>query len=290
MPGFHEAQIAVYRSANSISLSVRKKVASNLCETNILASQLYKTEKAGQPSMPDQLWIATPTLISSCEQGPLGTRPLFIAPLHSGSHESGPLLLDVDRLVDRLLREVTSRRIFSVFGPEPIVARFTDTWTQKTGISVEPDPYYAANLTYVTLETLSSHPASAPPGFDCELRKADGQDDIEEIAQLCYEFAQKSVRRDPDIYEVSDLISLQAPFILSREQSKIEAKLIVRDGQCWIHRISRNGGPSQIACIVVVGRDSGPVAAITKVFTHKDWRSNGCAERLVWHVCNEYVS
>jgi predicted GNAT family acetyltransferase len=54
--------------------------------------------------------------------------------------------------------------------------------------------------------------------------------------------------------------------------------------------MSRNGGPSEIACIIVVGRDSGPVAAITKVFTHKDWRSKGCAERLVRHVCKEYIS
>jgi hypothetical protein len=104
------------------------------------------------------------------------------------------LLSDVDRLADRLLKEVPSRRIFSVFGPETIVTRFTDVWTKKTGISVDPNPYYAAKLTYVTLETLSKRSASVP-GSGYELRKANVHDDVEEIAQLYYEFAQKSVRR-----------------------------------------------------------------------------------------------
>jgi predicted GNAT family acetyltransferase len=65
----------------------------------------------------------------------------------------------------------------------------------------------------------------------------------------------------------------------------MEAQLIVRKRQCWIHRINQPGEPSRIACIVVVGRDSGRVAAINKVFTHPDFRSMGCAERLVRRVC-----
>jgi len=45
----------------------------------------------------------------------------------------------------------------------------------------------------------------------------------------------------------------------------------------------------EIATIVAVTRKSEGVATITKVYTPAKWRGNGCAERLVRHVCIEYV-
>jgi len=49
-----------------------------------------------------------------------------------------------------------------------------------------------------------------------------------------------------------------------------------------------NGKP-EIATIVAVTRKSEGVATITKVYTPEKWRGHGCAERLVRHVCIEYV-
>ena len=43
------------------------------------------------------------------------------------------------------------------------------------------------------------------------------------------------------------------------------------------------------ASIVAVTRTSETVAGVTKVFTNPRWRQRGCAERLVRHVCQQYV-
>ena len=199
MPGLHESQIFTYRSARAIPVSVWEKIASNIYETNILAAHLYKTlsdERNHHPTISDQLWIVTSSLIASCDEGPMGTRPLFIVPLQPGSHESDALFLDTERLADELLKHVPPQRIFSVFGPEPIAATFAKTWSRKTAIAAYTDPYYAAKLTYVTLQTLSSNQsASVQPGLKYELRRA-GEDDIEEVASLCHGFSKKSVRND----------------------------------------------------------------------------------------------
>jgi predicted GNAT family acetyltransferase len=56
-----------------------------------------------------------------------------------------------------------------------------------------------------------------------------------------------------------------------------------------VHEICLPNQEAEIASIVAVTRTSETVAAITKVYTNRQWRQRGCAERLTRRVCKEYV-
>lgn len=73
------------------------------------------------------------------------------------------------------------------------------------------------------------------------------------------------------------------------ETAREEARLLIANKQVWVLEIQKRNGPSEIATIVAVTRKSEGVATITKVYTPEKWRGKGCAERLVRHVCIEYV-
>lgn len=63
-----------------------------------------------------------------------------------------------------------------------------------------------------------------------------------------------------------------------------EAQLLIEGNQLWVCSVSIPGRQPAIASIVAVTRTSERVAAITKVFTHPNWRQKGYAEALTRHV------
>ena len=74
--------------------------------------------------------------------------------------------------------------------------------------------------------------------------------------------------------------------MLSNEQAIHEATIMIQNNQVWVHEV-RASGRKEIASIVATTRTTDAVAAITKVFTNPKWRSRGCAERLLRHVCRQ---
>lgn len=65
--------------------------------------------------------------------------------------------------------------------------------------------------------------------------------------------------------------------------------MMIKNQQVWVHTIQKDGNPPEIACLVATTRESDHVTAITKVFTPEQWRSRGCAKRLMHRVCQEWV-
>ncbi len=75
--------------------------------------------------------------------------------------------------------------------------------------------------------------------------------------------------------------------MLSNEKAVQEATIMIQNNQLWVHEVRASGGRAEIASIVATTRTTDTVAAITKVFTNPKWRSRGCAERLLRHVCRQ---
>lgn len=80
--------------------------------------------------------------------------------------------------------------------------------------------------------------------------------DIPAAAKLCYGFAAEA-----------------EPFLLTMEDATKEATLFVHRKQLWVHTIKAVSKTLEVNSIVAVTRESGSVAAITKVYTNPDWRS-----------------
>lgn len=74
--------------------------------------------------------------------------------------------------------------------------------------------------------------------------------------------------------------------MLTEEMALYEAELLIHSNAVWVHTMQ---GPGQVApdvaCIVAATRTTETVAAITKVYTSPNYRSRGCAERLVRFAC-----
>ena len=63
---------------------------------------------------------------------------------------------------------------------------------------------------------------------------------------------------------------------------------MIENKKVWVHVI-RKGGEEEIACLVATTRESDNVTVVTKVMTAEQWRSRGCAARLLHRVCEEWV-
>jgi hypothetical protein len=80
------------------------------------------------------------------------------------------------------------------------------------------------------------------------------------------------------------------PFVLTSDAAIEEATILVRKKQVWVHRVCQPGGTGgEIASIVAFTRNTDTVSTITKVYTNPKWRNRDCAERLIRHVCKQYV-
>lgn len=125
--------------------------------------------RAGQHDLPVFLWASQPRMLSS---------PQWLAPR-------------VTTLADRLASCVPPTRVFSIFGMTALVKAFGKCWTSLTGFQVEPQPFYAAYLTYCNKETFIDSEVDLPFGHSIRRGMIS---DIEDIAKLGKGFADDSVR------------------------------------------------------------------------------------------------
>ncbi|KAI0348295.1 hypothetical protein BDW22DRAFT_72055 [Trametopsis cervina] len=199
-------------------------------------------------------------MIVSCVDWTLGNYPIFLwTPRRQDELTSSWLNMRISQLVDHLRACVPSERVFSVFGMTPLVKSFSRRWSQLTGHMVEPEPFYAAYFSFCTAKTFKPSNLPLPAGH--RLRRA-GIADLDQVAQLCKEFA------DDSVY-----------FPLSLDRAAIEARELITKGQLWVYDLS-----GAITTICAVTRNTHNVSAITKVYTTPRWRRRGCAEFLVRYV------
>ena len=136
---------------------------------------------------------APPTLdiILSCVDWTLGEYPVFLwTPKAPSAHTPSWLAPRIGQLVGHLRYCVPPERVFSVFGMTTLVKTFARQWSQTTGFRIEPEPFYAANFSFCNARTFRQSSVDLPTGH--RLRRA-APEDLEQVAQLCKEFADDSV-------------------------------------------------------------------------------------------------
>ncbi|KAI0652105.1 acyl-CoA N-acyltransferase [Trametes meyenii] len=273
---------SVYRHPSEFPAAVWKCFDEQPQNSNIIYAHAKKVVSGGGlTANASDLWIicwsvdaeSSVLFIASCTTGPLGPYPVFIFT---------PLLLDelvhdvtrpcIQLIVGALRDYVAPERIFSVFALDAVADTFAATWMSETGVPPDSAPvYYHANFMYCTMSTFKEGSQKLPSDIKVELRPATISD-VSGVARLCYEFAAAS-----------------EPFVLTEEQALYEATLMIRSNQVWVHTAQEPEKAYEIACIVATTRTTDTVAAVTKVYTNPSWRSRGCAERLVRHVCENLL-
>ena len=151
------------------------------------------------PDDPNAFWLSVWTvdsasdtvtldLVLSCVDWTLGNYPIF---LWSPQPEDKTWLIPrITKLTNHLLECAPPERVFSVFGMTWLVKTFSEYWTGLTGHEVEPEPFYAALLSYCTEATFVDSTSRLPAGH--VIRPAT-KSDVESVAQLCKEFGDDSV-------------------------------------------------------------------------------------------------
>ncbi|KAI0673393.1 hypothetical protein C8Q78DRAFT_623151 [Trametes maxima] len=273
---------SIYRRPSEFPVAVWKCFKEHPHDSNIIYAHVQKVAFCeGLITDQSDLWVVcwsaevdpSVAFIASCTTGPLGPYPIFIFT---------PLLLDelvydvaqpcIQLIVGALRNHVAPERVFSVFAVDAVADTFAIIWMTETGVPPNPAPvYYHADFMCCTTATFKNGPQKPLPGLGVELRLATMLD-ASAVARLCYGFAAGS-----------------EPFVLTEEQALYEATLMIRAEQVWVHTIQEPGQGSEIACIVATTRTTDTVSAVTKVYTNPSWRSRGCAERLMRHVCENLL-
>ncbi|KAG9011317.1 hypothetical protein FRB93_003119 [Tulasnella sp. JGI-2019a] len=207
--------------------------------------------------------------VVACISSPLGKYPIFLyANVPSRLLTSSFLSSRIPQLVDRLAGVVKTSRVFSVFGPTPLTKAFVTSWSRQTCSTAIPEAFYAAKFSTCTRESLA--PVGLPLPLGHTLRLAEPRD-AEAAAVLCKEFA------DDSVY-----------FPLEYADALKEAKEMIQNQQLWTYYIQKPEG-QVLACIVACTRATQNVVAVNKVYTNPSCRSQGCARRLVRHVCDFWL-
>ncbi|EJC98645.1 uncharacterized protein FOMMEDRAFT_170884 [Fomitiporia mediterranea MF3/22] len=249
--------------------------------SNIISSKIEKyraMEGRGFRLQPDEFWIVCSTtrttsrgsedktvdFVLACTYGVVGKYPIFIWGTKLEDDLTDEYLeVRMRNVVSELLKNVSPRRVYSIFAVQPVAQSFAAHWSSATRISIIPEPYYAAKFSYCTTKTL----APAPSANGVIMRVAEDHD-TEQVAHLCYGFAADS-----------------PPFVLTNDGARAEARTMIQAKQVWVLEVQHSRG-SSIACIVALTRANANVMAITKVYTPPEWRQRGYARRLVRKVCD----
>ena len=199
--------VSVFRHSSALPPMVWDAFRQHERNANIMYPHAIADLTAPNDASRPQLWLTcssyhsstspfTLDFVLSCTEGPLGSYPIFIfttAPFDT--------LLDtmyvyprIKALVDALLQNIPSERVFSVFAQEPVTRVFTSLWEANTRISSYKTPYYAANLTYCTKQTFVNRSTTLIPGISFTPRLA-VESDIDAVTSLCKGFAATSVSR-----------------------------------------------------------------------------------------------
>ena len=145
------------------------------------------------------MWSQSPSsgapvldMVLACVNWTLGNYPIFLwTPKNSNSLSHPWLAPRMRQMTECLQRCVPPERVFSVFGKTALVTTFAHAWTNLTGFTVEPEPFYAAYFSFCNTKTFKHSSVQLPAGD--QLRRA-VMGDLEYVAQLCKEFADDSVR------------------------------------------------------------------------------------------------
>lgn len=193
--------ISTYRRAIDIPEIVLDTLESYGNDANVILPQLNKArtaELSGQP-VGNYLWITCSSngnleLVLSCTSGNMGEYPIFICATRPFDDLNDAYLRPrIELLVERLKAELSSsRRVYSIYAPDPVSKLFSEEWTRITGIKHYPEPYYAAKITFCTRRSFVNRQTSVHPSLTYDLRPAIDSD-IPAIAPLCYGFASESV-------------------------------------------------------------------------------------------------
>jgi hypothetical protein len=200
----HEASANIVL-AHALKLAGKETAETSSRSTNeadvqkCLNRQLASPSKARQAG---QFWLtvwstssaaATPTLdlVLASVSNSLGDYPIFLwTPKSPASISSLWLSPRIEAVATHLHCIVPVSRVFSVFGMTLLVKNFTQVWTSLTGVSIEPEPFYAALYSFCNAHTFRDCDAQLPSGHF--IRRA-VESDLPEVAQLCKEFADDSV-------------------------------------------------------------------------------------------------
>jgi len=181
---------------------LRKEAGSNLATPRDVEDWL-RFPRHRVPDDPNAFWLTVWSvdttnntvvldLVLSCIDWTLGNYPIF---LWSPRPEDKTWLVPrVTKLTNHLLDCSPPERIFSVFGMTWLVKTFSEYWNGLTGHDVEPEPFYAALLSYCTEATFIDSSPRLPAGH--VIRPAT-KSDVESVAQLCKEFGDDSVSFSP---------------------------------------------------------------------------------------------
>ncbi|KAF8911621.1 hypothetical protein CPB84DRAFT_1742998 [Gymnopilus junonius] len=275
------ASATVATRASEVPLFARQCLEANPLTANLILPTLYKClhmEREGRP-LQDQLWIVIHIehqviFIVSCTTGYMehtqysSSLPVPYASLHPPP--SHPLC---KWSLSNYAKRLPSARILNICSPRLVSITFAQLWTQLTGVIAERDPYYHAKISYLTRETFINKNMPPLPGALCDLRPG----------VLLTLPALRSCATD------SRLIAYP-PFTLSKEQARREAQILVESGSVWVYSVTYQGQRPMIASIVATTRNTQTTATVTKVFTHPNFRGQGCAEVLVRKVCKELLN
>ena len=145
------------------------------------------------------VWSIDPTtntakldLVLSCIDWTLGNYPIFL--WSPQPKDKTWLIPRITKITNHLLDCAPPERVFSVFGMTWLVKTFSEYWTGLTGYEVEPEPFYAALLSYCTESTFINSSSRLPAGHVIRLAT---KSDVEAVAQLCKEFGDDSVSLFP---------------------------------------------------------------------------------------------
>lgn len=130
-------------------------------------------------------------IVLSCIDWTLGEYPIFLWTPHTDK-AALPCWTEprIEQMAQHLRDCVIPERVFSVFGFTPLVKIFSKLWSSITGNAIEPEPFYSAYFSYCNAATFRPSKSILPDGH--RLRRAT-LGDLEQVAQLCKEFADDSV-------------------------------------------------------------------------------------------------
>ncbi|KAI0314764.1 hypothetical protein OF83DRAFT_1063249 [Amylostereum chailletii] len=238
---------------------------------HILSSRVTSSAHKNRRNSTEPFWVTVwsapsphdpPTLdlALSCVNWTLGEYPIFLwTPKTPSAIHPSWLDQRMEALIQHLWEFIPPSRVFSVFGPTKLAKSFSSLWSDYTGLETEKIPFYAAYYTYCNRSTFRAVQDVLPHGDS--IRRAN-MGDLNEVAQLCKEFADESVY-----------------FPLTLERGMVEANELISKGLIWIYEAD-----GEVTTICAVTRSSQNVSAITKAYTTPRWRRRGYAEHLVRSV------
>lgn len=201
------AHCQAYRNASDLPAEFWSTLRKNEAAANLILPFAKKALASPPKAGDDQLWIILydPTgkdveFVLSCTRGLLGNYPIFVftpkssAQLAREEAEGKDIPNRLSQLALRLLNEVPSDRVFSVFSVAYVAEKFARA-LQEHGIQPHDEPYYDAIFTFCTAETLGRSTENftlKSEGLKISLRLAD-MSHLDGVKDLCRDFSLTSV-------------------------------------------------------------------------------------------------